>query len=52
MTRRIRQRCGQIVDLVAFRPISHAELNAKIDADADEQHREGDRDRIEGPDHP
>ena len=47
MQSRIRQGRTQIVDLVTLGPIAHAELNAEIDPDADEQHGESDRDRVE-----
>jgi hypothetical protein len=52
MLGRIGQGDAQIVDLVAFGAIAHAELNAEIDADAHEQHCERDRDRIERAHHP
>src|SRR5437763_15922372 len=32
-------------------PVAHAELDAKIGAETDEQYGEGDRDQVEGADH-
>ncbi len=41
----------EIVDLMTLGAIANAELDAEIDADADEQHGEIDRNEIEGADH-
>ena len=41
----------QLAEFVPFAAISHAELNAEIDAEAHEQHEERDRNQIEGADH-
>ena len=48
---RLQQRLAQIVDLVPLRAIADAELQAEIDAEADEQHGEIDRYQIERADH-
>ena len=41
----------KIVDLVTLGAISHAELNAEIDAETDEQDGEGHRDQVERTHH-
>ncbi len=48
--RRRQQGLGQIVGIVALLPVAGGELNAEIDAEADEQHGEGDRDEVEAAD--
>ena len=40
-----------VVEIVSLGPITDAELKCEIDADADEQYGEGDRDQIQGVDH-
>ena len=45
------QRLPQIVILEALRAITDTELNAEIDAKADEQNRKRDREQIERTDH-
>ncbi len=40
----------QIAEFVPFSPVAHAELDAEIDAKADEQYQERDRDQIERAD--
>ncbi len=40
----------QVVDAMALAAVKHGVLDAEIDGDPDEQHREGDRDQVERPD--
>ena len=49
--RRVLQRQRQIVVLEPLRTVADAVLNAEVDAEADEQHRECDRQQVERPDH-
>ncbi len=51
----VRRRLDRLAEVVGLEPLSavtHAELNAEIDAQSDEQDGEGNRDEIQRPDHP
>jgi hypothetical protein len=45
------QRRRQIVVLVAFRAVSHAELDAEVHPEPDKQNRKGNREQVERTDH-
>ncbi len=40
----------QVVVIVPLGAVAHRELDAEVDAEADKQHREGDRDQVERAD--
>ena len=46
-----RERARKVVELMTLGPVAHAELDAEVDADADEQDGEIDRDQVERADH-
>ena len=48
---RLQESTPQIVELMTLGAVAHAELDGKIDADADEQYREIDRDQVESAYH-
>ena len=50
MARRIHQRLVQIIDLVTFGTIAHAELNSEVNTKTDEQNRECHRNQVERAD--